>query len=137
MTTQAPLTVEQVFDGLSFRTNDGRDGTEFFFRGHLGADLVADRYYATFPEHRIRYPHAVDASSIRHEWHLFTVHEDTCYLATEAPADDADDFDPTLCSCSAAPSFDAGPGYEHRHPHPAAPGQPGAIPVTWATIGPA
>lgn len=140
MTTQTPMTPEEVFTGLNFRTNDGREGCDFFFCGHLTAEQVDELYYAAYPEHRARYPYAIETGSIRHAWHRFTLHEDDCYLiagAADAPFQPDDFFDPTICSCSAAPSFDAGPGYEHRHPSPAAPGQPGAIAVTWATIGPA
>lgn len=141
MTTQTPLTAAEVFTGLNFRTNDGREGCDFFFCGHLTAEQVAETYYAAYPEHRTRHPYAIETGSIRRAWHRFTLHEDDCYLIAggdpEMWPDPDDFFDPTLCSCAARASFDAGPGYEHRHPHPAAPGQPGAIAVTWATIGPA
>lgn len=141
MTTQTPMTPEEVFTGLNFRTNDGRQGDTFYFNGHLDAEQVAETYYAAYPEHRTRFPYAIETGSIRRAWHRFTLHEDDCYLIACADQDQPfqpdDFFDPTICSCSAAPSFDAGTGYEHRHPHPAAPGQPGAIAVTWAAIGPA
>ena len=141
MTIQTPLNTEQTFDGRDFRTNDGREGDTFFFNGHLTPEQIAETYYATFPEHRTQFPYKVDPGSIQHAWHRFTAHEDTCYLIAEADPDDPtqpdDFFDPTLCSCTARASLDEGPGYEHRHPHPADAGQPGAIPITWATIGPA
>ncbi|MGW7688910.1 hypothetical protein ACWGMA_08450 [Streptomyces asiaticus] len=128
--TQTPMTAKQVFAGATFRTNEGHQGAEFYFRGHLAPDQVAETYYATFSEHRNQYPYAVEAGSIRHEWHLFTGHEDTCYLAEDDPSN----VDPFLCTCAARAGLEEGPGYEYRHPHPAAPGQPGAIAVTWATI---
>ncbi|MFD5386329.1 hypothetical protein ACFWMG_15535 [Streptomyces sp. NPDC127074] len=129
-TTQMPMTVEQVFAGATFRTNEGGQGTEFFFRGHLTAGQVAEVYFATYPEHRSRYPYAVEPGSVRREWHLFTAHEDDCYLAEG-------DLDPILCTCAARAGLEGGSGYEYRHPHPATPGQPGAVAVTWAAIGPA
>lgn len=133
VTAQTPMTAEAVFEGRAFRTNEGHHAAEFYFRGHLTADQVAEVYYATFPEHRSRHPYAVEPGSVRHEWHLFTAHEDDCYLAEDNP----DDVDPFLCTCAAHASLDLGPGYEYRRPHPAAPGQPGAVAVTWASIGPA
>jgi hypothetical protein len=132
VTDQTPLTAKHVFAGYTFRTNDGRNSSDFFFRGHLTVDQVAETYFATFPEHRTQYPYAVDPGSVRHEWHLFTAHEDTCYLAAED-----DGFDPSLCTCAARAGLEHSPGYKYRHPHPATPGQPGAIAVTWAAIGPA
>jgi hypothetical protein len=135
------MAVQQVFDGYDFRTNDGRNSTEFFFNGHLTVDQIAETYYAAHPEHRTEYPYAVGPGSIRHAWHLFTLHEDTCYLIAEAdpgqPFEPDEFFDPILCSCAAAASLDDDPSRHHRHPHPAAPGQPGAVPVTWVTIHPA
>ncbi|MGW5694530.1 hypothetical protein ACWEWX_27385 [Streptomyces asiaticus] len=141
MTTQTPMTAEKVFDGCDFRASEGRDGTVFFFNGHLTTDQITDRYFAIYPEHRTQYPYAVDPDSVQHAWHLFTAHEDTCYLIAEADPDDpfTDDelSDPTFCSCAAMDNLEAGTGYEYRHPYPAEAGQPGAVPVTWATIHPA
>ncbi|MGY0065130.1 hypothetical protein ACWY4P_53415 (plasmid) [Streptomyces sp. LZ34] len=141
MTTQTPMTAEEVFAGYDFRTNQGREGAEFFFNGHLTPDQIAETYYATYPEHRTEFPYAVDTASVRHTWHLFTAHEDDCYLIAEDhpsdPFEPDDFFDSALCSCAANAGLEDGPGYEHRHPHPAAPEQPGAVAVTWVTIHPA
>lgn len=142
MTTQTPMTAEEVFAGHDFRTNDGREGCDFYFRGHLTADQISETYYALYPEHRTEFPYNVDPDSVRHAWHRFTAHEDTCYLI--ASNDPEDPFtpdelrDPMFCSCQASQNMQhEGTGYEHRHPYPATAGQDGAIAVTWATIGPA
>jgi len=139
MTTQTPMTAEQVFDGHAFRSNDGREGTTYFFDGHFTADQIATQYYDLYPEHRTDFPYKVDTSSVRHAWHVFTAHEDTCYLI--ADADPADPFtqeelvDPTFCSCQAYQALaHEGTGYEHRHPHEALESTPGAIAVTWVDI---
>lgn len=142
MTTQTPMTVQQVFDGHDFRTNQGREGTDYYFNGHLTADQIADTYYTLYPEHRTEFPYAVDRDSIQYAWHLFTAHEDTCYLITADDPDEPfqpDDFrDTTFCTCEAYQALAyEGSGYEHRHPHPATQGQSGAVAVTWVTIGPA
>lgn len=138
MTTQAPMTVEKVFDGYDFRS-EHREETEHFFPGHLAAGQIESIYFGLYPEHRAAWPYTVDASSIRHAWHVFTAHEDTCWLITDNdPEDPYTDDDYMLCTCHAAYNADdnTGSGYEYRHPHPATPDTPGAIPVTWVTIGP-
>jgi hypothetical protein len=133
------MTLDAVFDGSDFRTNEGREGTTYFFNGHLTAEQVAEKYYAVYPEHRAQFPYVVVADSIRHEWHVFTAHEDDCYLIADADPDDPfdpDDFlDPTFCTCEAfqALAYD-GTGYEYRHPHPASADADHSIPVTWVSI---
>lgn len=138
MTAQTPMTPSAVFEGQDFRTNEGRTGCRFYFDGHLTADQIEAAYFTLWPEHRTEYPYTVAQDSIRPSWHVFTEHEDTCYLIAAADPDDPfepDDYrDATFCSCEAGPGLDDGSGYEYRHPHPAAGDTPGAIPVTWVTI---
>jgi hypothetical protein len=139
VTRPTPMTEAEVFDGYDFRTNDGREGFEHFFRGHLNADQIAEVYYALYPEHRTEFPYTIDTDSIRHAWHTFTAHEDTCYLIADADPEDPfepDDFnDSTFCSCKAHQALaHEGTGYEYRHPHDAVAVTPGAIAVTWVTI---
>ncbi|MGW2223818.1 hypothetical protein [Streptomyces formicae] len=135
MTTQQPMTRETVFDGFGFRTNDGCERVTYFFDGHLDAEQIAELYFATYPEHRAQYPHAVDVESVRHAWHVFTYHEDDCYLvAAFDPQDPFTDDDYFLCSCVASGGREEGASYEHREPHPASEHTPGAIPVTWVDI---
>ncbi|MFJ6566614.1 hypothetical protein ACIQNU_04290 [Streptomyces sp. NPDC091292] len=137
MTSQTPMSVEQVFDGYDFRTNEGPESTDYFFNGHLAAVQIADLYYAIYPEHRAEYPYVVDADSIRQTWQQFTAHADNCYLVTgddEEPGPlDFDEFF-ILCTCESSANEDLGTGYEHRHVHASQEGQPGAIPVTWVSI---
>jgi hypothetical protein len=142
MTTQTPMTAEEVFAGHDFRTNQGREGTEYFFPGHLTADQIADTYYALYPEHRTNFPYAVKPGSIRHAWHVFTAHEDHCYLIADNDPDDPFTLDElrdfVFCTCAAYQALaHEGTGYEHRHPHHATDAQDGAIAVTWVTIEPA
>lgn len=133
MTAQSPMTAEEVFDGYDFRTNGGREGTIFYFRGHLAAEEIATTYNRTYPNPETTGSYRIDASTARHAWHVFTPHEDTCYLA--AGFDEYGPFGPRdydLCTCKAAHNRTCdGRGYEYRHPYPAAKGTPGAIPVTW------
>lgn len=134
MTTQTPMTATDVFDGYDFRTNGGREGTSFYFRGHLTAKEITATYSRTYPNPEATGSYTLATATARHAWHVFTEHEDTCYLI--ACADPADPFDMNrdydLCSCEAAQArqYD-GRGYEYRHPHPAVASTPGAIPVTW------
>jgi hypothetical protein len=103
VTTQTAMTVEKVFDGYDFRTNQGREGSSYYFPGHLAVEEIADKYFGVYPEHRTRFPYRIDPDSIRHAWHVFTPHEDDCYLASGAdeygPFGSDDYF---LCSCTAA-----------------------------------
>lgn len=131
MTAQTPMTAAEVFDGYDFRTNGGRWGSRFFFNGHLTAKELVEKYRLTHPESEWTY--TLDTTTARHAWQVFTPHEDTCYLVTDADPDDpftADDYD--LCTCETYQCLEhEGSGYEYRHPHPATAGTPGAIPVTW------
>ncbi|TQE33110.1 hypothetical protein [Streptomyces ipomoeae] len=142
MTTQTPMTVDAAFAGHTFRTNEGREGTTYFFNGHLTIEEVTKQYFELYPEHRVEYPYRVDGKSLRHAWHVFTAHEDDCYLITDDDPDEPftpDDFEnPTFCTCEAyqALAYD-GTGYEYRHPHDATADTKGSIPVTWVTIAPA
>jgi hypothetical protein len=128
------MTADEVFDGYDFRTNGGREGTTFYFRGHLTAEEIAATYSRTYPNPEATGSYRIDAASGRHAWHVFTQHEDGCYLiaAADGPFDLDRDYD--LCTCKAAQSRqNDGRGYEYRHPHPATKRTPGAIPVTWVT----
>lgn len=49
MPTQTPMTVEEVFAGYDFRTNGDREGTTFYFNGHLTAEQVATTYSRACP----------------------------------------------------------------------------------------
>lgn len=133
MTTQPPMTADAVFDGYDFRTNQGREGTAFYFRGHLTAKEIADRYGRVYPNPEATGSYTLDAATARRAWHVFTAHEDDCYLSPGA--DEYGPFGPEqydLCSCTAAHNRECdGRGYEYRHPHLATARTPGAIPVTW------
>lgn len=137
MTTQMPMGIGEVFNGQDFRTNEGPEGTDYFFAGHLTATQIAQRYLTTYPEHRTQCPYTVDESSVRQAWHQFTAHADDCYLVTgddEEPGPlDAEAFY-DLCTCASADNDNMGSGYEYRHAHPAQEGQRSAIPVTWVSI---
>lgn len=138
MTTQTPMTVEAVFEGYDSRTNEGREGDRHFFSGHLDFEQISALYFSVYPEHRAQFPYVVGAGGIEHAWHVFTLHEDDCYLIAGADLDDPFDSDEllsaSLCSCAAQQGFEDHPSYYHRHPHPATAATPGAIPVTWVTI---
>lgn len=138
MTIQTPMTAEQVFDGHDFRTNEGREGDRYYFSGHLSADRVADLYFALYPEHKTDFPYEVVKDGMERTWHVFTTHEDGCYLIAGADPDDPFEpdefFDSSLCSCKAQQGFEEHPSYYYRHPHPATVDTPGRIPVTWVTI---
>lgn len=134
MTAQTPMTTAIVFDGYDFRTNQGREGATFYFRGHLTAEEIVATYSRTYPNPEHTGSYTVDTATARHAWHVFTAHEDDCYLSPGGdeygPFDlDRDYF---LCSCKAAHNRECdGRGYEYRHPHPAIASTPGAVPVTW------
>lgn len=133
MTAQTPMTASQVFGGYDFRTNGGREGTRYYFNGHLTANQIADAYRRVYPNPVASGSYTLDTPTARHAWQVFTEHEDTCYLVARADTDGPfgpDDY--FLCSCNAAQSRQHdGSGYEYRHPHPATARTPGAIPVTW------
>lgn len=134
MPTQTPMTAEAVFAGYDFRTNGGREGTTFYFNGHLTAEQVATTYSRTYPNPGAIGAYSLDPATARHAWHVFTEHEDDCYLAPGGdeygPFDLNRDYD--LCTCTAAHNRqNDGRGYEYRHPHRATPSTPGAIPITW------
>lgn len=133
MTTQSPMTVAEVFAGYDFRTNGGREGTTFYFRGHLTAEEITNTYSRTYPNPVAAGAYTLNADTACHAWHVFTPHEEACYLASGA--DEYGPFGPDdyfLCSCTAAHNRECdGRGYEYRHPHPATKRTSGAIPVTW------
>ena len=133
MPTQTPMTVAEVFAGYDFRTNGGREGTTFYFNGHLAAKQITDTYSRTYPNPEATGSYTLDTTTARHAWHVFTAHQDDCYLIARAnPNDPFGHDDYMLCSCRAAQSREHdGRGYEYRHPHPATNRTPGAIPVTW------
>lgn len=129
-----PMTADVVFDGYDFRTNQGREGTTYFFRGHLTAKEITDTYSRTYPNPEATGTYTLDTTTARRAWHVFTAHEDDCYLIACAEKDGPFDLDRDyfLCSCKAAHNRECdGRGYEYRHPHPATASTPGAIPVTW------
>lgn len=136
MTAQTPMTAAAVFDGYDFRTNGGREGDTFYFNGHLTAEEIADRYRLVYPDPEDSCSYTLDTATGHHAWHVFTEHEDTCYLSPGA--DEYGPFGPEqydLCTCEALQCREhEGRGYEYRHPHPATADTPGAIPATWVTI---
>jgi hypothetical protein len=133
MTTQRPMTAEAVFDGYDFRTNGGPEGTTFYFSGHLTAKEIVEKYRLVYPGPEASRSYTLDTATASRAWHVFTEHEDICYLSRGA-----DEYGPltpddySLCSCEAAHNRECdGRGYEYRHPHPATKSTPGALPVTW------
>lgn len=137
MTAQTPMTVKEVFAGLDFRTNQGPEGVDYFFNGHLTDAQIADLYYGLYPEHRTQFPYTVDPDSVRRTWQQFTAHADDCYLVIGDEDEPGPlDFEElhVCCTCEAAGNEELGVGYEHRYVYPAQEGQAGAIPVTWVSI---
>jgi hypothetical protein len=133
---QTPMSIGDAFNGFDFRTNEGPEGTDYFFAGHLTAVQIAETYYAIYPEHRTRFPYTVDPGSVRHTWTRFTEHADDCYLVTGDEEPGPLNFEEfyICCTCHSAGNSEVGTGYEYRHAHPATEGQSGAIPVTWVSI---